>query len=366
MRRKRKQNLAPISLGTVIRENLPIPYVHYPDHYGVFFAFSRTEHSSNFLCSCTEQAVKNYVDLMKIGSEKIQYAGDERNAPLNSRFFPKKLVKNSLERLKYSLADEIDPFTFLEFKKGLCHRCNLTTPSLRYCHEMYGGQFIQSYGWYVKQAYVRLGIDPDWFYYLPEVCPKEFQEDLAAIKSIKIKSEKETNRIMKIVQGPPRDDIPPGEKTYWKNVRFSEAEKMKRLHKESHRITRAFTKKIENIARQEFGFKKIGEGWVSETLLYNIIVKIFENHKVMFHYRPEWLKGLEIDIFVQELNLAIEYQGQQHFYPVEHWGGAAALKIQQERDVQKVNICREKKVKLVTIDYTEALTESNVRRILKK
>lgn len=42
---------------------------------------------------------------------------------------------------------------------------------------------------------------------------------------------------------------------------------MIRLRREARQFERVFIKKIENIVRKEFGFKKVGEDWVCETIL---------------------------------------------------------------------------------------------------
>lgn len=49
----------------------------------------------------------------------------------------------------------------------------------------------------------------------------------------------------------------------------------------------------------------------------------------------------------------IEYDGEQHFKPVEIWGGEEKLKIQQERDKRKNQWCKENNVRLIRIPYTE-------------
>lgn len=72
----------PVALGTVARENLPLPVVHYPQLYGAFFAFSDKQVSSVFLCGCSEPAVRNYLRLKANISEHIKYGGTERTTPL--------------------------------------------------------------------------------------------------------------------------------------------------------------------------------------------------------------------------------------------------------------------------------------------
>ncbi len=132
----KKSSKAPVALGAVARENLPLPVVHYPQMYGAFFAFSDEKAPSLFLCGCSEPAIRNYLRLKPIISKHIQYGGPERTTPLDERLFPKAITQVSLQHPE-------DPLALLEFKNGLCHRCSLIPPSLRYCHEMYDGQFIQ-------------------------------------------------------------------------------------------------------------------------------------------------------------------------------------------------------------------------------
>jgi hypothetical protein len=133
------------------------------------------------------------------------------------------------------------------------------------------------------------------------------------------------------------------------------------LEKEIEKLTRALKKEIENITREEFGFRKIGEGNVSETILTKIIEKIYHNYEIQRHYRPDWLQGLELDIFISDLRIGIEYQGQQHFFPIKAWGGAKALENVRARDAKKKQICIDHGIKLIEVDYTEPLEEEYIR-----
>ena len=118
----------------------------------------------------------------------------------------------------------------------------------------------------------------------------------------------------------------------------------------------------ENIARKEFGFPAIGEGWIGETLLYNVVRALFPNDEIIRHHRPEWLGGLELDIYIPSLRLGIEYQGVQHDRPAQWWGGEAALVRQKERDRRKARLCESAGIRLMAFRYTEAITETNVAR----
>ncbi len=63
------------------------------------------------------------------------------------------------------------------------------------------------------------------------------------------------------------------------------------------------------------------------------------------------LKGrpLQIDMFNEGLRLAVEHHGVQHFKPVEHWGGKAALTIQRQRDQILRDACASAGITLVEI-----------------
>lgn len=178
-----------------------------------------------------------------------------------------------------SLKNAHSPLSMFKFKKNICFYCNNKIPKLKFCVPMYGNAFKQTYGWLIRQEYFRLGIDP---YQHDNILPGFFPNDI---------------------------DID-------------------------------LDRYVENSARQRLGFKKVGEAWTSETTLYYIVKGLYPTNKVIMHYHPEWLHGLELDIFIQDLNIAFEYQGIQHFKPVEHWGGMEQLLKQQENDELKLQICK--------------------------
>lgn len=127
-------------------------------------------------------------------------------------------------------------------------------------------------------------------------------------------------------------------------------------------------RRTNNITREELGFRKIGERFVTETELYRIIKSIFPDNKVIHHYKTKWLGKQEIDIFVPHLNLAIEYDGIQHFKPIKAWGGEEGLKKNIERDKIKEEKCKENNVTLIRFTYKEndLLSEDYVKFKLKE
>jgi hypothetical protein len=301
----------------VFEPSLPLPWVNYPNHYGTFFGFSETQKGPWFLCQCAVTPLSHLLQLNR-RHRPHPNADARRMAPLDSLHVP-----NDIAMLSMQHGD--DPIAALRFKPKLCHRCNLIPPTLRYCHEMYGGRFDQTFGWYVNQSRLRYGVLG--LTYLPEVCPEPIRmlvEAAAAAAKACERAPTEVNR-------------------------RGLAQAYRRLENE-----------IINATREEFGFRKVGEGWISETMLANVVRRLFPDADMLRHHHPEWLDGLELDVYLPALRLGLEYQGQQHFYPIAAWGGEDAMERLQERDQRKARLCRKQGVILVCINYTDPITEDFV------
>lgn len=340
-----------VAMGHIVREQLPLPIVYYPNHYGTFHAFAEDESSLPYLCSCTEVPVRNLLCLQQRAPRR-QYANRLRMAPLDSWFFPDVVARTSLDQ-------EDDPLSALKFQSRLCHRCNLNVPQLAFCHPMYEGEFRQRYGWYINQTCLRFGVMPDLDRFLPDVCPPEYQQRLLELEAAREAALRRRLRANEIASGPNWQSLYTGE-----NVHIRKEERASNS-RESH-LRRELANLFEDITREEFGYRKVGEGWVSETLLFQIVSRVLRGHEILRHFRPEWLEGLELDIYVPSLRLAIEYQGQQHFQAVEAWGGELALQALQERDARKADLCRSLGIRLTTFTYMEPLTDEYVEKILRK
>ena len=65
------------------------------------------------------------------------------------------------------------------------------------------------------------------------------------------------------------------------------------------------------------------------------------------------------------LNIGIEYQGIQHFKPIEHWGGRTSLEQVMQRDKRKKRLCDENNIKLVYIYYYEEVSRELVENKIK-
>jgi hypothetical protein len=105
----------------------------------------------------------------------------------------------------------------------------------------------------------------------------------------------------------------------------------------------------ENRLRDAHSVPRIGEGWVSETELFNLVREAFPDVSVEHHGKPAWLGRQHLDIWIPAWNVAIEYHGEQHFRPVDHFGGEAGFKANRERDRRKARLCRQNNVKLLVV-----------------
>lgn len=111
--------------------------------------------------------------------------------------------------------------------------------------------------------------------------------------------------------------------------------------------------------------------WITEELVYNLVKKIYKNYKVIYQHRPFFLKGtkggqMSYDIFITGLNIAIEYQGKQHFEPVDFFGGIENYKCTVARDKLKKELSKKNGVKLIYINYWENVTSSLIVEKINK
>ena len=117
----------------------------------------------------------------------------------------------------------------------------------------------------------------------------------------------------------------------------------------------------------EFGsYNKPLNRWKSEEMVYNITKRLYKDYQVIYQYKPFYLateKGnMSYDIYICGLRIAIEYQGKQHFEPVEYFGGAENYERQKERDELKAERSKENGVKLIYVNYWEDITPDLIKQ----
>lgn len=106
--------------------------------------------------------------------------------------------------------------------------------------------------------------------------------------------------------------------------------------------------------------------------LFDIIKEIFPNYSIFYNFKEfDWLinkngKRQELDIYVKELKLAIEYDGEQHFKPMRYKSKKEMLnKLENTKKLdklknQKVSDHPENVKYFVRFNYKEKITKKYV------
>ena len=96
-----------------------------------------------------------------------------------------------------------------------------------------------------------------------------------------------------------------------------------------------------------------------------IIINALNDNNFSFVRQKEFLeckdkKALPFDFYLPSQNLCIEYDGLQHFEPVEFWGGIENLEYVKRHDQIKTNYCRDNDIKLIRIKYNRKLSSIDI------
>lgn len=110
-----------------------------------------------------------------------------------------------------------------------------------------------------------------------------------------------------------------------------------------------------------------------EQKLYTSIEKVFPNENFI-KTRPEWLKNpetnrcLELDFYCENLKIAIEVQGYQHYtYPNHYHKTDVDFQNQIKRDELKKKLCQENNITLVCVSVDNNFDEilNDIKRDLE-
>ena len=104
-----------------------------------------------------------------------------------------------------------------------------------------------------------------------------------------------------------------------------------------------------------------GETIISKIL--NLLNIDYESQKTCSDLRD--VQALSYDFYIPSQLILIEYQGQQHYEPVDYFGGEDRFVIQQKHDKMKSDYAKSKGYKLIAVPYTED-TFSKIKGYLLK
>ena len=92
---------------------------------------------------------------------------------------------------------------------------------------------------------------------------------------------------------------------------------------------------------------------------YNFFIKIKDYFpKAIYNYKNKEIFGRQsLDVYLLEENIGIEFQGMQHFEAISLFGGEKEFKLTVERDLRKIEICKNNDIML--FHYTTFKVSSN-------
>lgn len=201
------------------------------------------------------------------------------------------------------------------FKDNLCHVCNKVCPTYAYGKDFNQTKFHYIYGRYIKALAYEYGIDDGGYLVSPELIPQDLVPQLITSQF---------------------DDT--------------------RLDEQSRRD---FVRYCENVIRLRMGYYEIGKKWATEITLLETVKNLYPDYTVIHQYELDHLRA---DIYIEELKLVIEYQGEQHFKAFDYMGGKEALAKTQARDKEKVELCDFYHLGLVYFTYKDDLSEKSVKK----
>lgn len=98
-----------------------------------------------------------------------------------------------------------------------------------------------------------------------------------------------------------------------------------------------------------------------------LIKTILDDNNIEYDYNHRFedcrnILPLPFDFYLPAYNICIEYDGIQHFKPIEYFGGEDAFKKTQKNDNIKNMYCMNKNINLIRLSYT--MTDEEVKNII--
>lgn len=98
----------------------------------------------------------------------------------------------------------------------------------------------------------------------------------------------------------------------------------------------------------------------------NKIIKTLNEFSIKYDFQKtfdgcKYKQLLQFDFYLPEFNVCIEYDGKQHYKPIDWFGGEENFKKQQLRDEIKEDYCKNNGIDLLRIPYTEF---DNIKEII--
>jgi len=122
---------------------------------------------------------------------------------------------------------------------------------------------------------------------------------------------------------------------------------------------------MENEARVELGLPGVGKGWIGQDMMVQMLEEAFGKARVKAEGTPPWLERQRFDAWIPSQRLAVEYMGQQHYEPVDFFGGAKGSEATRRRDEIKKRKAAENGVIIEYVRFDEDIA-TRVEEIKRK
>lgn len=103
--------------------------------------------------------------------------------------------------------------------------------------------------------------------------------------------------------------------------------------------------------------------WKSEYEMFKLIKRFFND--AVYQYKAKWLGNQSLDVYIPSKRIGIEYQGEQHYRLIEHFGGKESFEKRKELDRQKKELCTKNDVMLIEWKYSEPINEMILKNKIK-
>lgn len=370
----------------IYNDKLPFPYVHCGINY---FAFGANEDEIPFICECKKESIVNQIKFFLNYYQYNSCLNDRNDLLLEFLELPEIVEKNIKEKaIKNGINYSLNWVKYINFKKGICHQCNGVVPDTDHTIYIYATKLERMYGHYLDNNMYQKGLSnylSDYFgiYFIEDSMPNDIKKILIPTKKeliedmIKLypqsKKEKIVLDTMNIIYNLPKDIK---YRIMYQQMYSSDKKDLDDIIRENNLdedtvqimykvIWKRFLtarKCIFEEVKEAFKLKR----WINESILYNYVKELFHNIIIYRNYRSPILEGLELDIYIPQYNIGIEYQGVQHEKEINCWGGKEGLLLRKEHDKRKAMLCEQNDIKLIYFWYYEDITIDLVMKRLEK
>lgn len=98
--------------------------------------------------------------------------------------------------------------------------------------------------------------------------------------------------------------------------------------------------------------------WISEKYFYFKVKEILPDVPVIRHARPEWLGNQHFDIYIPSKRIALEYNGKQHYEPIDHFGGQEDFEYRKKLDAKKLQKATENNTVVIIHKYSDDIEKT--------